>query len=472
MKTKLLILFTILFCTPIVLSGVNSTKAHTNVSNETSFVLEENLMNISKAQMISITQYDLIKSGKMLLKTFDLSEDDENIDSELISFWYDDNSVFFEISMAQAYLVTLRDTKIYEPDNVYKKDNTYIIEFSGLSFTSLHVGKSSDVWTDTTYTAGGKVFYNMSNISTIVPNLANLSQFNGTANNGVTFFKEGICYVASFDGNNDYIQTNNFATSLTDDFTVSLWINLSSAQTYKRLFELGDSNDDRAVLSMDGTVGTKLSVLVEMGSSSSATDGTTAINNDTWHHVVFTWDESESKSNVYLNGNLEITNASGAGDVGSLVDKFFTVGTGDSNYLNGDITGFAIFDEIKNSSWINYVYSKGKCYQYDLVVIANETQGRSAINSGVSGSVLSSYTISTDRKVHVRLLNGTQYHGTFDKFVSSGSKRWALNYDEYNSSGFPSFSSIDSAFYVWQNATMTASAIQANVTAFINNTYN
>ena len=105
------------------------------------------------------------------------------------------------------------------------------------------------------------------------------------------------------------------------------------------------------------------------------------------------------------------------------------------------------------------------------VLPSNEMEGRQAILSGVISSVIgSSYAVAYDRQVYIRIANGSQYNGRFDLFVQSGSKRWAFNYDQYNTSGFPVFVNITPAFYVWQKANMTNTSIINDVSGFINST--
>jgi hypothetical protein len=102
---------------------------------------------------------------------------------------------------------------------------------------------------------------------------------------------------------------------------------------------------------------------------------------------------------------------------------------------------------------------------------ANESQARDAISSGLLSSVLGgSYTAYYDRQVYIRIANGSQYKGTFDVFVASGNKRWAFNYDNVTSSGFPSFANISNVLYVWQKANRTSTNITYDVSAFINST--
>ncbi|MBW2990419.1 DUF2341 domain-containing protein [Candidatus Woesearchaeota archaeon] len=108
-------------------------------------------------------------------------------------------------------------------------------------------------------------------------------------------------------------------------------------------------------------------------------------------------------------------------------------------------------------------------------VIANESYGREAIIAGADASAVSgSYAAYSDKQVYIRLMNGSQYKGTFDKYItySSGGtyRRWAFNYDNESSSSFPSFFNITPVFYVWQKYNMTYNQIKWNVSDYVNNT--
>lgn len=102
---------------------------------------------------------------------------------------------------------------------------------------------------------------------------------------------------------------------------------------------------------------------------------------------------------------------------------------------------------------------------------ANESSGREAVLTGVNASgIAGAYTPYYDKQVYERLANGSQYKGTFDVFVVSGNKRWAFNYDQNTSSGFPVFFNITPVFYVWQKYNLTYYQIMADVQAFIDST--
>ena len=102
-------------------------------------------------------------------------------------------------------------------------------------------------------------------------------------------------------------------------------------------------------------------------------------------------------------------------------------------------------------------------------VIANETEGRNAIEEGIYNKT-SSATIYTDLEVDIRYLNGTQDNGVFDKVSFNGTQRWAFNYITSGESFTNMASSSYKIFNVWENTSLTYSQIVNKVNSFINGT--
>lgn len=105
------------------------------------------------------------------------------------------------------------------------------------------------------------------------------------------------------------------------------------------------------------------------------------------------------------------------------------------------------------------------------ITTATESEGRTAIESGISASTASSGTLYTGQQVYIRYLNGTQKLGTFDKVLVEGSQRWLFNYKTTGES-YTNMNNIAPVIYVWENASLTNAQITAQVSAFINSTNN
>lgn len=101
--------------------------------------------------------------------------------------------------------------------------------------------------------------------------------------------------------------------------------------------------------------------------------------------------------------------------------------------------------------------------------IANETEGRSAIEQGIYNATPSA-TIYTDLEVDIRYFNGTQKNGVFDKVSFNGTQRWGFNYVTGSESFTNMANSSYEVFNAWEDDTLTFSQIFDAVRNFITNT--
>jgi hypothetical protein len=93
-----------------------------------------------------------------------------------------------------------------------------------------------------------------------------------------------------------------------------------------------------------------------------------------------------------------------------------------------------------------------------------------AIMQGIENSVVGQgATIYSNQKVYLRLLNGTNMITTVNKVVAYGNQRWLINYVNATGTTLGLFN-ITPVVYTLDMKNMTAKAIRANVTAFINST--
>lgn len=150
--------------------------------------------------------------------------------------------------------------------------------------------------------------------------------------------------------------------------------------------------------------------------------------------------DSANASNIYLFGSAN------------------TTGSGHTHNFNLSLS--VVNNSPPATSTIFAVYSEA---------IANETEGRNAIEEGINNTIPSS-TIYTDLEVDVRYLNGTQVRGTFDKVAFLNNQRWAFN---YVTSGENFTNMANSSYHisnVWEENSLTISQIFDAVVDFINNT--
>lgn len=103
------------------------------------------------------------------------------------------------------------------------------------------------------------------------------------------------------------------------------------------------------------------------------------------------------------------------------------------------------------------------------VNIADEAEGRTAIELGIRHSLGQNALIYSDQQVYARYLNTSQKLATFDKFTQNDAKRWDINYVTAGEN-FTSMQNITPSLYVLEISDMTNVDIRIRVSTFINET--
>jgi len=203
-----------------------------------------------------------------------------------------------------------------------------------------------------------------------------------------------------------------------------------------------------------------------------------------WQYVVMSQTESNLTGFIgYTNGSVwsMADTVKGASGCVKPTSNFVIGGLTSSSYIKNAsfdycfITNFSVGIDWVNTTLHNFlgINGFGNIVEEEMneLIIANESFGREAIIAGVDASeIASDYTSYSDKQVYTRLANGSQYKGTFDKFIVSGNKRWAFNYDSNSSSTFPAMFNITPVFYVWQRYNLTYYTIRDDVRALIDST--
>jgi len=170
----------------------------------------------------------------------------------------------------------------------------------------------------------------------------------------------------------------------------------------------------------------------------------------------------------------------GAGAGGAIIIAAGTVDlTGAVLNVSGGVAGNGgTIKIIYYTALTNGTYSSG----YSSLVVhqttdsffgyGSESLARELILAGLDTSeIAGDYSYTTDQKLQTRLANGTQYNGTVDFYVQSGSLRWGFSYDPFSLSNTSNYANITSVFWHWRRVNMTESAISADVSGFINATH-
>lgn len=149
-----------------------------------------------------------------------------------------------------------------------------------------------------------------------------------------------------------------------------------------------------------------------------------------------------------------------------------------TNQVNGTIVNATLGSANTTSEktinvtvWISDGAHTAEDHNSTTITTAAESEGRTAIESGIAASTASSGTIYTDQQVYIRYLNGTQKLGTFDKVLIEGSQRWLFNYNTTGES-YTNMEDIAPVIYVWENTSLTTTNITHQVSGLINTTDN
>lgn len=161
---------------------------------------------------------------------------------------------------------------------------------------------------------------------------------------------------AGFNGSTSYITLGTSATLNPSLMSVSFWANIANTATTGRVISRDDVSTNRCYdIGYGGTTGTAPRIFFEIHSGG-VVGSSTDIPNNTWHHVVCTFDGSTVK--VYLNGNLD----GSANHSGTVPSKTVATQIGRRNttlYLNGKLEEILIFNRALSAQEIRRMYAVG-----------------------------------------------------------------------------------------------------------------
>tara|TARA_R110001583_G_scaffold156362_1_gene308056 strand:+ start:202 stop:966 length:765 start_codon:yes stop_codon:yes gene_type:complete len=176
-------------------------------------------------------------------------------------------------------------------------------------------------------------------------------------------------YSLDFDGVDDYVAVgNDSALTITDDITISTWINISSFVDNASILEYAlPANETEAgnflyriTLESSGGIGNDIKLGHEYGSGSNQF-GTIDANLSTgvWYHLAAVRDISEKTWTLYVNGvaKTPYTYTNQATGGGSSELQIARAGT--TVYYNGNIDELSIFNSAKSSGDITSIYNSG-----------------------------------------------------------------------------------------------------------------
>jgi hypothetical protein len=199
--------------------------------------------------------------------------------------------------------------------------------------------------------------------------------YDGTAQGNATTASGHLNNAGTFDGASDYVSIPNDVLDLSGDFTVSMWINLSStAGTNPRTFAMVDSGNS---LNLQlGYTSTNTYPFIRVNGSS--VNATQSLGTGSWKHVVYKM-EGGTRT-VYINNTEYSTSAGGP----SADTTFSAIGAGgDVTWsTNGLIDEVQVYSEALSDSEVSTLYNSGSGTESTAsTVVADTNLYRSAAST-------------------------------------------------------------------------------------------
>jgi hypothetical protein len=186
--------------------------------------------------------------------------------------------------------------------------------------------------------------------------------YDGTPTN-VEFGVGGqINYGARFNGSSSKIQVNSPIVNVSNDYTVSMWLNTSDVTSFKGIYENINTNGYLAnqvlITIVSGTI--RIYVVQTNGSSTIARYDFSgaSLSTNTWHHLTFVLKTNNSHI-AYIDG----TSYSSAfnSTTSPTPSGYTTIGYGNGTSFNGDIDQVRIFSKALSQSEVDTLYAETAC---------------------------------------------------------------------------------------------------------------
>jgi len=268
----------------------------------------------------------------------------------------------------------LDDLKIYN----YARTSGQIIE----DMNAGHPVVGSPVGSAVAYYKFDEGYGNTTNNYGSGGSILNLTNSGATWNNNGKYDKAFL-----FDGVNDYLYVgdDNSLDMRTNGFTASFWINASATNTHDFVVMKGatSSTDAGYSLSLSSSVG-KPEIYISDGSSYIVNNltGSKSVTDNTWHHVVFTWDPALG-AKIYIDGQLDAqTNTTSTVNINSSSSLKIGGYTSSDYSVNGLIDEVKIYQTALTEDQVKQEYNQGKA----IVLGALSTDATGAASNSTSAS--------------------------------------------------------------------------------------
>ncbi len=167
-----------------------------------------------------------------------------------------------------------------------------------------------------------------------------------------------------FDGSNDYVDMGNILPFERDEeFSISAWVYLTNTSTTTTFFIAGKfQNSGNYSGYALYAYNYKLHFVLRGNSDMVATSAANLTPNQ-WHHILGTYDGSDTSSGIktYINGSLDVASQTGSTGISILSDTPFIIGSraGGSLPFQGNIDDVSVYSTELSSSDVTDIYNSG-----------------------------------------------------------------------------------------------------------------
>ncbi len=198
-----------------------------------------------------------------------------------------------------------------------------------------------------------------------------LGAYNGTAQGGLTYStgKENNAFV--FNGTNSYVYLPNDSMRFTDSFSISCWTYTTVNQSsFKSLISdyYYSSTDYGYSFYIDSANKVGL-FFVGAGGVGNGIVSTATLSNNTWNHLVITWDKANTTWKAYINGGFDssLTTAMASTITYAPGSNRTNIGTSNSSptsgigagVFNGKIDEMYLWNRTLTASEVTTLYNSG-----------------------------------------------------------------------------------------------------------------
>lgn len=165
-----------------------------------------------------------------------------------------------------------------------------------------------------------------------------------------------------FDGENDYIEVGDDSSlDIDNEITISAWIKTTNDGNYKKIITKMDSSNNNGYWLQVNNDGRMHGLIKNGGTSLISLFSTETVYDDSWHHVVFTYDSSDGNAYMYIDGSEDGSDSSGT-DIGTNNVPLYLSGHVEKaeHYFNGTIDEVMIFDRALSSTEIDILYENSR----------------------------------------------------------------------------------------------------------------